>query len=94
MAVSKKAGPGEGISALIRDAGQRAKLAVEQREVEEAEADAVEVFDANGDLVLDEIRPFKPRIFNVVDYIEQSWGLGMKLFPAKGFWSNSTTTYR
>ena len=85
MAVSKKAGPGEGISALIRDAGQRAKLAVEQREVEEAEADAVEVFDANGDLVLDEIRPFKPRIFNVVDYIEQSWGLGMKLFPAQRF---------
>jgi intein/homing endonuclease len=85
VAVSKKAGPGEGISALIRDAGQRAKLAVEQREVEEAEADAVEVFDANGDLVLDEIRPFKPRIFNVVDYIEQSWGLGMKLFPAQRF---------
>lgn len=82
MAKDKKRASGDGIASLIRDAGQRAKLAVEQRELEQT---TVEVFDADGALVEDEIRPFKPRIFNILEYIEQTWGLGMRLYPAQKF---------
>lgn len=29
--------------------------------------------------------PIRPRIFNILDYIESSWGLGMTLFPVQRF---------
>lgn len=80
----KRIAPGEGIASLLREAGQRAKQAAEQRQLDQAE-EQEEVFDSDGVLIPDEIVPFKPRIFNVLEYIEQPWGLGMKLFPAQRF---------
>jgi len=74
-----------GIASLIRDAGQRAKLAVEQKQEEQEESEALGAFDPSAELIVDEVKPFKPRIFNILEYIEQPWGLGMKLFPAQKF---------
>jgi hypothetical protein len=83
VAQRKKTQAGEGLSRLIRDAGARAQVAAEQKQL------ALENFDAASvdpsELVIDEVRPFKPRIFNILEYIEQSWGLGMKLFPVQRF---------
>jgi len=77
---------GGGISALIRDAGTRAKLAVEQKQRQlDLDQQQVEAILNPGELVVDEVRPFQPRIFNILEYIEQSWGLAMKLFPAQRF---------
>lgn len=77
---AKKKPSGPGVSSLLRDIGARAKLVSEQRQL------AFEQGDIDpSELVIDELRPFKPRIFNILEYIEQSWGLGMKLFPAQRF---------
>jgi len=80
----KKRPPGEGIASLIRDAGARAKLAAEQKQ-QALEHEAAIELDPSAELIVDEVRPFRPRIFNILEYIEQSWGLGMKLFPAQRF---------
>ena len=86
MPPKKKSSSDGGISALLRDASHRAKLVSEQRQqVLEQELEEGLVLDPNGELVVDEARPFKPRIFNILEYIEQPWGLGMKLFPAQKF---------
>lgn len=85
MAYRKK-NSGEGVSALIRDAGSRAKLAVELKEHQQEQQEQQDQQDPNSTLLIaDEIKPFKPRIFNILEYIEQAWGLGMKLFPAQRF---------
>ncbi len=69
MAVKKKSGVG--MSSLLRDAGVKAKASSQQ---------------ADGLLVPDPTdRPDGFRIFNVIDYIEQPWGLGMRLYPAQKF---------
>lgn len=81
MAVQRRRSGG-GISTLIREAGFLAKQTAEQRQLE------LEKVSSDGglvDLVPDEIRPFQPRIFNILEYIEQSWGIGMKLFPVQRF---------
>ncbi len=59
---------GPALSSLVRQAGQQAKAVVTQTN---APADAA----SSG--------PKKANIFNVLDYIEQPWGLGMKLYPAQ-----------
>lgn len=59
---------GPALSSLVRQAGQQAKVTVEQ---------------AAGPAVTIQAGPKKPKIFNVLDYIEQPWGLGMKLYPAQ-----------
>ncbi len=78
----KKKSSGEGLASLVRDAGQRAKQAVEQRQL-----DAERLLEDPEDieLVVDEVRPFKPRIFNILEYIEQAWGLAMRLYPSQRF---------
>jgi len=80
---------GEGLSTLIRNAGSRAKLAVEQKQLElQQQQQQQEQINSGidlGELVVDEVQPFKPRIFNILEYIEQSWGLGMNLFPVQRF---------
>lgn len=58
---------GPALSSLIRQAGQQAKLVVEQ---------TAEPTDKSSG-------PKKPKIFNVLDYIEQPWGLGMRLYPVQ-----------
>lgn len=74
---ARKQGNGGDVGALIRDAGARAKLAVEHR-LSEIEA-------SSNELVTDEIRPFQPKIFNILEYVESSWGLNLPLFPAQRF---------
>lgn len=77
---------GEGLSNLIRDAGTRAKHEVEQRQLLDEYTERVAAGEISlDDLVVDEVRPFKPRIFNILEYIEQSWGLAMKLYPVQRF---------
>ena len=59
---------GPALSSLIRQAGQQAKATVELA------ADSATATTAG---------PKKAHIFNVLDYIEQSWGLGMRLYPVQ-----------
>jgi len=84
--VAQRKRSGAGVSALIRDAGVRAKQAVEQKQLDIQLQNKI----ADGELDPDgfdedEVRPFQPRIFNIIEYIEQAWGIGMKLFPAQRF---------
>lgn len=62
------------LSALFRAAGAEAKLKASQA------ADEADVPDEPGI-----VRPRKLKIFNVLEYIESSWGLGMTLFPVQRF---------
>jgi len=62
----------------------RAKHAAEQKQLE-IETDNFNNSLDPSEVVVDEVRPFQPRIFNILEYIEQSWGIGMKLFPVQRF---------
>lgn len=53
----------------------RAKLAAEEHQASTALPTAEE----------EEQRPFAPRIFNILEYIQQPWGLGMMLYPVQQF---------
>ncbi len=66
---AKKSG---GMSNLLREAGQTAKLQAES---------VLQVPQIVGGAVV----PNLPRIFNILDYIEQPWGLAMKLYPVQRF---------
>lgn len=70
------------ITSLIREAGTKAKQAIEFKE-----SGGVSTLPGNFDDVVvatDGTRqPFKPRIFDIIDYIEKDWGLGMKLYPVQ-----------
>ena len=68
MAPKAQQSKGPALSSLIRQAGQQAKALVEQVN------DPTEVVQTG---------PKRARIFNVLDYIEQSWGLGMRLYPVQ-----------
>lgn len=75
---------GGGIASLFREAGAEAKLQA-RRAIEEQAATLIqgvsgEVLDANLPS-----RPASPRIFNVLEYIEGSWGLNMPLYPVQRF---------
>lgn len=62
---------GSGIAGLIRAAGQQAKAAVDGR------------FDPSVES--NPNMPTVPRIFNILEYCESDWGLGMRLYPAQKF---------
>jgi hypothetical protein len=84
MAASKKQ-HGPGISSLIRDAGQVARSTANL-----AHEPAPTITEAHGDVPAGEspagrLRRTGNRIFNVLEYIESSWGLGMNLFPVQRF---------
>jgi intein/homing endonuclease len=64
---------GPGLSSLIRQAGQVAKAQVEQ---------AVPVV---APVVGAKAIPKPASIYNVQEYIEQPWGLGMRLYPVQRF---------
>lgn len=71
----KKQAAGSSLVGLLRDAGQRAK------------ADAITALEQS---TLEAMSPgtpqiVRPRIFNVLEYIESSWGLGIKLYPVQRF---------
>lgn len=84
MGYQKRKRTGEGVARFIREAASRAKLDAEER-ANAARFASDESLEAENDLVLDEVRPFKPRIFNILDYIESAWGLGMRLYPVQRF---------
>lgn len=60
-----------GIARLISDAARRSRL---------AQSDSSLEVEVAGDAA-----PFKPRIFNILQYIEEPWGLAMKLYPVQKF---------
>lgn len=61
-----------GMSSLLREAGHSAKKKAES---------ALQSIQVVGGPVV----PNLPRIFNILDYIEQPWGLGMTLYPVQKF---------
>lgn len=67
MAAPKPQHKGPALSSLVRQAGQQAKVSVAQA----TDPDDVQT------------GPKKANIFNVLDYIEQPWGLGMRLYPVQ-----------
>jgi len=71
---------GPSLSSLIREAGKSAKTAVEALERQQ-----IDLVDASGAVVVPVPQPNAPRIFSVLDYIEQGWGLGLNLFPVQRF---------
>ena len=79
--MARKKQQGGGVAALLRDAGAKTKLAIEQK-------NNIGLEDV-PELLIDEVtgrpKPVKPRIFNVLEYIESSWGLGMNLYPGQRF---------
>jgi hypothetical protein len=78
MPTKSKSNTGD-IASLWRDAASKAKQNVEIRErVDRGEG-------ADGDLTPAQPQAYKPRIFNVLEYIEASWGLAMRLYPAQRF---------
>lgn len=72
-----------GIASLIREAGQRARAVAESSDPQHQQALVGIGAQFNG--IPQPRRPFTPRIFNILEYIEQPWGLGMNLFPAQRF---------
>jgi hypothetical protein len=79
---------GEGVARFIREAASQAKLESEQKSAAATAAAAQAEQDESGieaEFVIDEVKPFRPKIFNILDYIESSWGLGMRLYPVQRF---------
>lgn len=79
-----KKGQGPGISSLIRRAGQEAKQVLADQnatalDVHLESADGVSLGATGRTAVRG------PRIFSILDYIEQPWGLAMRLYPAQRF---------
>ena len=70
MAEKKRGG---GFASLVRNAGQAIKR-------ETINSGAELILDADGNSA-----PQVPKIFSILDYIEQPWGLSMKLYPAQRF---------
>ena len=79
---SKKTNSGD-LSAMWRDAGVKAKEAAENRERELV--DPTLVLPVHVGTPTGGQQAYKPRIFNVLEYIESSWGLAMRLYPAQRF---------
>lgn len=63
------------LSTLLRQAGKNAKSNVEIQERAQA----------SDGITVPTPRANTPRIFNILDYIEQGWGLGMRLYPVQRF---------
>ena len=76
----KKPRTGPSLASLLRTAGQQARTA-------SIDADAAGALlgsmNTGGQPAAPQLN--RPRIFNILDYIESSWGLGMALFPVQRF---------
>jgi hypothetical protein len=72
MAYQKKTGSGGGVASLVRNASQEIKR--------DAVAATELIVDIDGNAA-----PARPKIFSILDYIEQPWGLNMRLYPAQRF---------
>jgi intein/homing endonuclease len=67
-----------GLSSILREAGAKAKSQAEDT-LRSASA-GVTILDRGEDP-----RIHRPRIFSILDYIEQPWGLNMSLYPVQRF---------
>lgn len=76
---------GGGIAALLREAGQEARLKSQQALDDKTEAADALLSQMSGMPTKAPNRPKTARIFNILEYIESDWGLGMKLFPVQRF---------
>jgi len=56
----------------LRDASTTIKKSIEDKQ---------QAAETSAPVIIRE--PFKPKIFNIIDYIESGWGLGMTLYPAQ-----------
>ena len=73
MAYAKKSSSGGGISTIVKQAGAEARR--------NALANSLPLsVQGKG-----QTSAQAARIFNILDYIEQPWGLAMRLFPAQRF---------
>ena len=75
----KSKSSGLSISSLIREAGQKA---VQIQQSADPVPDLLgEITGAPSYIPA----PIRPRIYSILDYIESSWGLGMRLYPVQRF---------
>jgi len=72
----KKKGGDDSFSKMIRDAGMQVKLDL-KNQIDSVDLDHPEIVIPDG--------PFQPKVFNILDYIEQPWGLNMTLYPVQRF---------
>jgi hypothetical protein len=70
--VQKKTAAGGGVASLIRDAGNQARQTI-----------IVDSTPRQGPQPV--VQQRGRRIFSILDYIESSWGVGMRLFPVQRF---------
>jgi len=80
MPPPKKSRSGVSLANILRTAGQQARTAAIDAD---AAGSLLGEMDVGGQLTLPQLN--RPRIFNILDYIESNWGLGMKLFPVQKF---------
>jgi len=78
MATKKSSGNGVSVASLLRQAGKHAKESVEKVNEVAYHATGMEGIDPAE-------RPYHPKIFNIMEYIESGWGLNMKLYPVQRF---------
>lgn len=86
MAPKKQQKPaGPGLAGILRQAGQQARAtAIES--TDHATSDLLASMDTQAQQPLAGAPVLnRPRIFNILDYIESSWGLGMVLYPVQRF---------
>ncbi len=81
MAAAKTSKSGS-LASLVRDAGKTAKASVEGQDRKDGSSAEVEI--PKGMVIIPPLA-HAPRIFNVLDYIESSWGLQLDLFPVQRF---------
>lgn len=70
----------QGLSSFLREAGAKAKVAAEDALKGTGVVQPVSILDRTEDP-----RIVRPRIFNILDYIEAPWGLNMTLYPVQRF---------
>jgi len=78
---TKAENAGTSLAALVRTAGQQAKTTVVENLEKEA-LSQIEVVDGDPPA---QVRPATARIFSILDYIEQPWGLNLTLYPVQKF---------
>ncbi len=72
--------PGEGLAGLFRQAASQAKQPTDDNVDDMLSKMGAKPLGSDG-----RSRPHTPRIFSIIDYIEQPWGLKMHLFPVQKF---------
>ena len=69
------------ISSFLREAGAKAKLQAEDNIRAAAPVGSLTIRDPRAE----DPRIRRPKVFSVLDYIEQPWGLAMHLYPVQKF---------